>query len=624
MIGADTETGLIKVGEKVPPLACLSLFADGKGVLLYHTDVDLDVVKWVLDQDSVWHNASYDMAVLARHVPEAFPLIFEAYFEERVHCTLHREKLIDLAHGQLELKKKGAYSLETLAKKRLERILDKDTYRLMYGELRDLPLSEWPQGAIDYPIEDAKTALDLCEAQHAFPTTTDDLHLLADAPRQAAYDFAFTLLSAWGMRTDARRVARLKTDTLAELKRMQDELVARGLMKVTPSGTYTGKVTRDLKAIRAAVMDAYGDAVPTTGKGNISTSRDTMEAHPKLKIISDYVALEKLNSTYIKVLEEGIHAPIHGRFHLLATGRRGADKNMQTLPKYGPVRSCYRPRAGFVFGAVDFDSLEMRTWSQVMVNLFGIDNVPMAQLYQRDPAADPHTKFAAEYFMRGTYDEGMALKHSAEQAKLEGRALTREEKELKQFRQAAKAYNFGLPGGLGVDRFVAMAFKDYGVEVTPQEARTNIKAWKDLWNAWQYFAYVAHMDENYGWVEQFGSERIRGGLGYCDLANTLFQGLAADGCMLALFLCAWACYAQPESDMYGSRPVNSLHDEIVFEFPREKASKAIHEAIRTMVGAMSYYCPDVPIRASGALMTRWLKDAPCIMKNGEMQVYEVP
>lgn len=649
IIGADTETALFGPGKQIPELACVSLSIDGHGSIVHHTDVDLGFVAWLLEQDTTWHNASYDMAVFAGHVPEAIPLIFEAYAAERIHCTKIREQLIDLAHGDLGMPKKGKYFLETLALKYLGKQLDKDTYRLGYGELRALPLADWPQGAIDYPIEDAHSAKGVFDGQAKLLAKTDDAHVLVDANRQTAYDFAFKLLSAWGMRTDPDRVRRLKSDTLAELVRMQDELVARGLMRIETVGKRSGnprqKISRNLSAIREAVMDAYGDSVPTTGKGNISTSRETIEKHPKLKVVSDYVALEKLNSTYIKVLEEGIHAPIHGQFHLLATGRRGADKNMQTLPKYGPVRSCYRPRKGYVFGTVDYDSLEMRTWAQLTANLFGIDNMPLAQLYRDDPNADPHTKFAAEHFMHIPYEDGMALKKSAEQAEVEGRSLTKDEQDVKRFRQASKPFNFGLPGGLGVQRFVDFAYTQYGFEISVSDAKRGIKGWKDTWNAWKYFEYVAYMENNYGWVEQEVSKRIRGGLGYCDLANTGFQGLAADGCMLSLFLCAWACYAmvdftalarsealttllkpdpKPRTALFGSRIVNSLHDELVFEFPEENASAAIHEAMDIMVGGMSRYCPDVPIRVSGALMTRWLKDAPCIMRDGEMQVYEVP
>lgn len=954
IIGADTETALFGPGNQIPALACVSLSVDGHGSLLHHTDVDLGFVLWLLEQETTWHNASYDMAVFARHQPDAIPYIFEAYAAERVHCTKIREQLIDLAHGDLGMPKKGKYTLETLARKYLDKQLDKDTYRLTYGELRELPLSEWPQGAIDYPIDDAHSAKGVFDGQAKLLAKTEDLHLLADAPRQAAYDFAFQLLSAWGMRTDPKRVRRLKDDTRAELLRMRTELIDRGLMRVETIGKRSGnprqKISRNLSVIREAVMDAYGDSVPTTGKGNISTSRETIERHPKLKIVSDYVALEKLNSTYIKVLDEGLNFPIHGRFHLLATGRRGADKNMQTLPKKGGVRECYRPRKGYVFGTVDYDSLEMRTWAQLTTNLFGIDNVPLAQLYRDDPNADPHTKFAAEHFMHISYEDGMALKISAAEAKIEGRSLTKDEQDLKRFRQASKACfhpdteiltpdgwrlvadlkqgdlvaaavpcnvhdlriewqpalritqrimpelvhlfnegvnlrvtpdhrmlafrttgepytttpeemnkartykhagdllegdddlddtllrlavatqadgsyngpntirfgftkqrkidrfrwlttnqstreytssqgvtcfsvkgelndllrallddkklpmwwmglshrlrtlvieetrhwghsppgssmsystthkqnadvlqalcavtgykasvgvqtrsnpkhndtysvkikqrsysrggnlriskhtydgkvvclsvpsecvlvrdggktiitqqcNFGLPGGLGVQRFVEYAYTQYDVQFEQREAKGIVKGWKDTWNAWKYFEYVAYMENNYGWVEQEVSGRIRGGLGYCDLANTGFQGLAADGCMLSLFLCAWACYAEfeptvlhrakdfspllkpdlkPRPALYGSRIVNSLHDELVFEIPEENASAAIHEARDIMVGGMSRYCPDIPIRVSGALMTRWLKDAPCIMKNGEMQVYEVP
>jgi hypothetical protein len=51
----------------------------------------------------------------------------------------------------------------------------------------------------------------------------------------------------------------------------------------------------------------------------------------------------------------------------------------------------------------------------------------------------------------------------------------------KSARQAAKAVNFGFPGGLGVERFVYYAKSQYGVSVSPQEAKRHKKAWVDAY-----------------------------------------------------------------------------------------------------------------------------------------------
>ncbi len=61
--------------------------------------------------------------------------------------------------------------------------------------------------------------------------------------------------------------------------------------------------------------------------------------------------------------------------------------------------------------------------------------------------------------------------------------------------------------------------------------------------------------------------------------------------------------------MYGCRPVCFIHDEIIMETPIAQAHEAALEQERVMCEAMSMYTPDIPIRASPALMRRWYKGA---------------
>jgi DNA polymerase-1 len=598
MLGMDTETERFGPGNMAPRLVCMSLAIGDGADVLHHSDVTYDLLCELLEEEIVGHNIAYDAAVLCRHQPRITRALFEAYLAERIHDTMLREQLI--ANSQGMLMHGGGYSLAHLSHKYLKHALDKETYRLSYGELHDLSLDEWPPGAIEYAKEDARAPSKIYDAQGD----------VADGARQAAYSFAYRLMTCWGMITDAARVEALRVRTHADMGVLRRALIAAGLMKVKASGKNKGKVSRDLKAIRAAVQKAYGDRAPRTEKGNISTSRETVSAHPQLKTVADFVSLQKLDSTYIRVLEEGTRGTIHAEYHMLATGRRGANKNAQTLPKQGGVRECYRPRDGCVFANIDYDTVELRTWSQVMVNLFGIDRVPMALMYRDDPDADPHTKFGAEYFLNISYEEGLALKAAGDPA-------------MKKARQASKAANFGFPGGLGAPRFVEYAFNNYGYEISEREAKRMKSAWASTWGAQRYFDWVGHQEKK-GWVEQHWSKRIRGGLKYCDLSNTMFQGLAADGSALSLFILSMVCYAVEDAVLYGSRPVGFSHDEALIEVPISVASRCLKDAEKIMVTGMQQVCPDVPIRVSGVLTDRYTKDAPRIVDlDGEVLVHHV-
>ncbi len=107
-------------------------------------------------------------------------------------------------------------------------------------------------------------------------------------------------------------------------------------------------------------------------------------------------------------------------------------------------------------------------------------------------------------------------------------------------------------------------------------------------------------------------------MGFCDGANTLFQGLAADGAKNALFRVAHECYVDQGTALFGTRPVVFVHDEIIAEVPADIAHEASERLAVVMCQAMAEYVPDVPITAKPALMERWLKAAEPVYANGRL------
>src|SRR5690606_27241714 len=108
---------------------------------------------------------------------------------------------------------RGGYSLDALTKRYKLGSLDKgaDSWRLRYAELRDVPISQWPQRAIDYAQDDVRVLPELIEAQKnecAINGIPDDLW--DDLPRQCSAAFAYQLMGAWGMVTDPKATKELK------------------------------------------------------------------------------------------------------------------------------------------------------------------------------------------------------------------------------------------------------------------------------------------------------------------------------------------------------------------------------------------------------------------------------
>ena len=154
----DTETLPFGKGRMAPPIVCLSYAdTDGRVGLLHHTEVAPFVRRALAGGAAlITHNGCYDWACLMAADPAIVPAVFEAYDANRVQDTLVREQLIDLRRG---LFKPGRYSLADTAKRRLGVDLGKDDWRQWYANLRDKPLTQWPDGAKRYAIDDTHARL---------------------------------------------------------------------------------------------------------------------------------------------------------------------------------------------------------------------------------------------------------------------------------------------------------------------------------------------------------------------------------------------------------------------------------------------------------------------------------
>lgn len=564
---------------------------------------------------------------------------------------------------------KKNYGLAALSKRYRKIELDKGEddedggARLTFGPLRGVPIEQWPEKHRTYAKGDATATLEIFEAQRE-----GDCEALVspDEGMQVAAAFALHLCATWGVRTDADALDALET----KLNRIQDGLGIRllrsGLLRPKREKGKV-KLARNMKAIKGVVEAAYksrGLPVPMTTPKNpkaipqISTSKDTLEGAARFSYPEDvkvddrsswlaghavkakdkeipgldladflervqtddthaqaleplvaYANCQKILGTYVKPMWLGVTMPMNSRPNVLVeTGRtswgamtlkrpEGKIKlgtNLQNFPRMPGVRECIVARPGFLLASVDYESIELRTLAQSMLRICGRST--LAARYQSDPNYDPHTSFAAR--MLGiTYAEAMARKKA-------------EDKEVKKHRQLAKCPNFGYPGGMGPAKLVVYAWKNYGIKITEEDA----KRLRDLWFAEnpemrEYFEHVTNLVDRGGTFRQFGSGRIRGQCGFCDGCNGYFQGLAADGGKCALFSVSAECYADPESVLFGSRPLAFIHDEIIAEVPEAFGHECAMRIVAIMEREMRRFVPDVPVSAAPALMRSWLKAA---------------
>jgi DNA polymerase-1 len=269
------------------------------------------------------------------------------------------------------------------------------------------------------------------------------------------------------------------------------------------------------------------------------------------------------------------------------------------------IRETFVPRPGKVFALADFSALELHTLAQTCVSLFGQSH--LAEVL--NAGFDPHTAFAAD-ILRIPYEEAVARKKAGDEA-------------VDNARQTAKVANFGFPGGLGFESLCVFARKTYGVFLTEQRAKELKDAWLERWPEMRLFfrhcSDLVSEDTGRASVVQLFSNRIRGGCFYCAACNTWFQGLGADAAKRALYLVSRACYAELESVLYGSRPVNFVHDEIILETDDSpRAHDVAVELGRLMVQGANEFLPDVPARAEPLLARCWSKKSKPVFAEGRL------
>lgn len=673
LVAFDTETALVEPGLLAPELVCGS-FAEDDRPAGWADPVLLDADRTVLHLLEVMRRQSrptlvgaqivYDLAVVLARRPDLLKLVFSWFRDGRVHDVQISQALHQIALGRHEVDEEGHkthYSLKDCVRMVLGRDDAKryDTWRLSYALLRDIPMSEWPEDARLYPLDDARNPLLVARKQVAGHANLHDL------TRQTRAAWAMHLGALWGLRTDPERVAALEERVTRLHQERVERFTAQGFLR--PDGSEcTAVVKREVavaygadpnqtcvacqgtgrypspktgKPITHPACDGTGlwlpPQVPRTDKGRIRADRDAKldSGDETLRDYADDVH-EKILETYLPWLKVGTDRPINlSPKVLLSSGRASYRGLVQLMPRSGGVRECFRARPGYVYCSCDYAGIELVTLAQCVYWI--CKRSRMMEVINE--GKDLHSAFGAAMAGVPYEDFVRALKDKDHPR----------HKEYKELRQKSKAANFGFPGGMGAPKFVLAKRRegyrlcggcrrvDYvssyrGRPCEPVCSRCLTIAaqlrqdWFDQWPEMpQYFQHANDVADEVGAIEQFVSGRVRGGVGMTDAANGYFQGLAADGAKHALWRVTEECYLDDRSPLYGTRPVAFIHDEILAEMPEERAWEAGPRMAELMVEAMREFTPDVKVKVEPALMRYWYKEAePAFDEKGRLIPWE--
>jgi len=617
-IAVDFETYPFQPRLKAPRAVCLGWY-DGQDEGILKRDAAFDqLALWLADPEVVliWHNATFDMTVLAVGRPSLIPAIFAAYEADRIKCTMYREKLLDLASIGF-IKKKG-YALDAVVLNRFDRDISdgkhgKFSWRVRYHFLDHLPVADWPQDAVDYVYSDVEWAFKIYQAQKeqkAEPNTGlvyASSQGIKNEQETVAMGFSLNLASIWGFKVDQAQGARVEKRLHTKVDAAKKELIRAGVYRVNGS--------KNTKIIKALVEDAYtakGAPTPTTEKGNTKACAKTLAASgdKTLLLLGSIAEEEKLLNSFVKMLHE---PSIHPSYDALkVTGRSSSFKpNIQQIPRSGGIREAMVARPGFKLIMCDYSTLELRALAQITLNLPSVNQSTMAQALCA--GQDLHLRLAAD-ILHISYEEAQER-------------IANGDKEVKDARQLAKVPNFGIPGGMTSPYSLMEYAEGYGITgMTYGEAQKLMDAW---WKTWpEMREYFNWLDLQCDWsgdqtVVQHSSGRIRANTRKTAAANSYFQGLAADGGRAAVWAVQKACWVEKDSPLFGCRMNAYVHDEIIMEAPEGRWREAALELQRVMEFAMGQYVPDIPVIAEPAVADRWYKSAePVYDDAGILQIWE--
>ena len=307
-----------------------------------------------------------------------------------------------------------------------------------------------------------------------------------------------------------------------------------------------------------------------TGTGAWSTKADVLEqlaaeGHPLPQVLLEWRGLSKLKSTYTDSLPEEINKEtgrVHTSYALASTttGRLSSnDPNLQNIPIRSEdgrkIRTAFIHEKGNVLVSADYSQIELRLLAHIA------DLKSMKQAFA--DGVDIHALTASEMF--GVAVEGMDP----------------------MIRRRAKAINFGIIYGISAFGLANQ------LGISRSEAKDYIDAYfKKFPGIRQYMDDTIASAKAHGFVETiFGRRTYVGGIndknpamrGYSErqAINAPIQGAAADVIRRAMIRMPAAL----KKARLNAKMLLQVHDELIFECPKDEAAKTCEIVSAVMEGA---------------------------------------
>jgi DNA polymerase-1 len=298
--------------------------------------------------------------------------------------------------------------------------------------------------------------------------------------------------------------------------------------------------------------------------------------HPLVRKLLTYrhVAqrVKTFGEKYLRWLEED--GRIHTEYYaMLAAGRYSSSKpNLQQIPRDREFRACFAVPEGRILVLADYSGIEMRICAEIS------EDAALTRVFHK--GEDAHYATASV----------IMDKHVSQ--------ITKKE------RQNAKPVNFGFIYGMQPDKFVMYAQANYGVTITPTEAKRYHKRYFDNYSGIRSWHRRVIRDGQRTGVSRTLSGRIRyldPNTSFNEFYNTPIQGTGADALKTAMRLVQERLdktfgVSPPETPDGPVCMAHHVHDEIILEADddqemREAAEKELHDG---MYEGMARFLRKVP------------------------------
>lgn len=552
-IAVDTETTLILSPDHIPDLI-ISCAYDGQGVVYIITN---NYIKQFLDQHKdrilIFHNFPFDMNVLSKWTGFEFWDMIET---DKILDTALLYKLVSIAIRGYTPRK---WSLDYCVMHLLKNTLPKDnSIRLTFGQYlvdnkvdyKSMSKEHYVYATLD-PIATFLIYENLIRTIKTLPTSTNLAHRI-----HLMGDIALDDIHRRGVQVDLEYTQKLRESLEKPLNALSERLATYGWSRGQKG---------NMEAYER-ICDFHDIVVPKSPRNDqYSMKEEDLAKYKHIPFVADLLTFLELELKH-QFLNELTTERVHPWYDSIKnTGRTGCKKpNIQNPPRTGGIRECIIPKPGHLFADADYGSIEMYCMADHLKKKYKQSN--MYNVLQH--GLDPHI-FVAE----SIYD-------------CYAKNVTKDQ------RQASKIANYGFMANMSEPTFVNYA-KQFGTIFTLDDAKRIKKGWTVAYPEMKEF-WKAPYKANGLYVSDTGF--VRANCSYTAWLNNHFQGKAAEGAKIALYM---AMRSRLKTVMF-------VHDQFITEPEKQTAEDELRELKKIMISGMKIVC-DMDIKVDGLLRKRHSK-----------------